>query len=347
MPGSTVVCLGEALALVPALPGSAAAPDEAEPDPATAQLAGAEANVAGGLAAAGVPTAWVGRLGTDRLGEFLHAQLRARGVETGGVQRDPARPTGYYAKELDPDDRERTRMRYRRAGSAASAMDPAFLDLPAVAQRLAAARWVHTSGITAALSDSCAALMRALLSPDGRHPRRGLLSFDVNWREQMWPDGDPALVVELAGLADLVLVGADEARWVFGTDEAAALRRLLPRPRLLVIKDGDRRALAVGPDGEVVAEPALRVQVVESVGAGDAFAAGLLTGLVRGEPVHRCLRRGHLSAAAVLTVHADSAAPPTGARGDALLDAPTREWATIRVGPDGFCGAVAAPGARR
>ncbi|HWM59041.1 MAG TPA: PfkB family carbohydrate kinase [Pseudonocardia sp.] len=215
---STVVCLGEALALVPALPEPGV-----EPDPATAQLAGAEANVAGGLAAAGVSAAWVSRLG---------AQLGTRGIEAGGVQRDPARPTGYYAKALDPDDPERSRMRYRRAGSAASAMDPGFLDIPAVADRLAAASLVHTSGITAAL--------------------------------------------------------------------------------------------------------------VEPVGAGDAFAAGLLTGLVRGEPVPRCLRRGQLSAAAVLTVHADSAAPPTGARGAALLDAPAQEWATIRVGPDGFSGPVAA-----
>jgi 2-dehydro-3-deoxygluconokinase len=332
MQESAVVCLGEALALVPGLPAAGAVPD-----PSTAHLAGAEANVAAGLAVAGVPAAWVGRLGTDALGEFLLAQLRARGIETGGVLRDPARPTGYYAKQVEPGDPEpRTRMLYRRSGSAASAMGPAFLDEPAVALRLASARLVHTSGITAALSDSCAELMRTLLA----RPRRGLLSFDVNWREQIWPDGDPAPLVELAGLADLVLVGADEARRVFGTDEPAALRRLLPRPRLLVVKDGDRWALAVDRDGGVVAEPALRVQVVESVGAGDAFAAGLLTGVLRGEPVARCLRRGHLSAGAVLTVRADSAAPPSGARGDALLDAPAEEWATIRVGPDGFTSPV-------
>ena len=82
-----MVCLGEALALVPALPTAGTVPD-----PATAHLAGAEANVAAGLAAAGVPAAWVGRLGTDPLGEFLLAELRARGVETGGVQLDPDRP---------------------------------------------------------------------------------------------------------------------------------------------------------------------------------------------------------------------------------------------------------------
>ncbi|HVH22622.1 MAG TPA: PfkB family carbohydrate kinase, partial [Pseudonocardia sp.] len=159
MQESAVVCLGEALALVPGLPAAGA-----EPDPNTAHLAGAEANVAAGLAAAGVSAAWVGRLGTDALGEFLLAQLRARGIETGGVLRDPTRPTGYYAKQVEPGDPEpRTRMLYRRSGSAASAMDPAFLDEPTVAGRLASARLVHTSGITAALSDSCAAFMRALL----------------------------------------------------------------------------------------------------------------------------------------------------------------------------------------
>jgi 2-dehydro-3-deoxygluconokinase len=338
---STVVCLGEALALLPALPAS-----DAVPDPAIAHPAGAEANVAAGLAAAGIPTAWVGRLGADPLGTFLLAELAGRGVDVDGVQIDPTRPTGYYAKRIETGQTEdgagepRTRMLYRRSGSAASAMDPAFLDRPAVAARLAGAEVVHTSGITAALSDSCAALMRALL---GR-PRAGVLSFDVNWREQMWPDGDPALVVDLAGLADLVLVGADEARRVFDTDDPAALRRLLPRPRLLVIKDGDRRALAVDRDGVLLAEPALRVEVVEPVGAGDAFAAGLLTGVLRGEPVTRCLRRGHLAAAAVLTVHADTAAPPGGAPGDALLDAPPDEWAKIRVGPGG---AVAVGGIQR
>jgi 2-dehydro-3-deoxygluconokinase len=336
MRGSSVVCLGEALVLMPALPDA-----EAAPDPARGHLAGAEANVAAGLAAAGVPAAWVGRLGHDPCGAFLRAELVARGVDAGGVQIDPARPTGYYAKLVEPGDGEpRTRMLYRRAGSAASAMDPSFLDVPEVAARLTAAEAVHTSGITAALSDSCVALMRTLL---GR-PRTGILSFDVNWREQMWPDGDPSLVAELAGLADIVLVGADEARRVFGADDPAALRRLLPLPRLLVIKDGDRRALAVDRDGGVIAVPALQVEVVEPVGAGDAFAAGLLTGVVRHEPVARCLRRGHLSAAAVLTVHADSAPPPSGELGDALLDAPDSAWARIRVGSGGFSGPVGAAG---
>jgi 2-dehydro-3-deoxygluconokinase len=309
----------------------------------TAMLAGAEANVAVGLAAAGVAAAWVGRLGADGLGAFLRAELERRGVDVAAVAIDPGRPTGCYAKvtEPDADGEPRSRMLYRRAGSAASAMAPAFLDVPAVRARLDAARVVHTSGITAALSDSCAALMQELV---GR-PRRAVLSFDVNWREQMWPGGDTSMVVALADRADIVLVGGDEAQRVFATDDPAVLRRLLPRPRWLVVKDGAYRARAIARDGAVIDERALQVDVVEPIGAGDAFAAGLLTGVVRGEPIARCLRRGHLSAAAVLTVSGDSAPLPPDAVVDPLLDTPDADWARIRVSAAGFAGPV--PGGER
>ncbi|MCW0214228.1 MAG: sugar kinase [Pseudonocardia sp.] len=318
----TVVCLGEALALLPDVPTG-------EPDAALARAAGAEVNVALGLAGAGVAAAWVGRLGDDALGAAVRSALDAGGVDTGAVEIDPVRPTGSYAKSvsLGPDGEPATRMHYRRAGSAASAMGPAFLARPPVRERLAAASFVHVSGITAALSDSCAALMREVLSV----PRGGRAVFDVNWREQMWPAGDPAVVVGLAGLADVVLVGGDEARRVLGTDDPVALRRLLPGPALLVIKDGARRALAVDRDGDVVEQPALRVDVVEPVGAGDAFAAGLLTGLAGGEPIRRCLRRGHLGAAAVLTVSGDSAAPLPARTVSRLLGSGEREWADVVV----------------
>jgi 2-dehydro-3-deoxygluconokinase len=327
-----VACVGEALALVPALPEPGA------PVSGPAMLAGAEANVAAGLAATGVAVAWVSRLGGDQLGTFLRTELEHRGVDVAAVEVDPHRPTGCYAKvtEPDPEGTPRSRMIYRRAGSAASAMAPAFLDAPAVRARLAAARVVHTSGITAALSESCAALVHKLT---GR-PRAGVLSFDVNWREQMWPGGDPAVVAALADRADLVLVGGDEAVRVFGTDDPAQLRRLLPHPRWLVVKDGARRALAVDRAGSVIDQPALHVEVVEPIGAGDAFAAGLLTGLVRGEPLARCLRRGHLSAAAVLTVASDSAPLPPDDVQDPLLDAPAADWARIEVSAAGLTAPV-------
>ena len=325
-----VVCFGEALALV-ADPGALDGPA------APARAAGAEVNVALDLAAAGVPVSWIGRVGDDPHGLLIIRTLAAAGVDTGGIEVDPAHPTGRYAKSLESGvDGLRTRMHYRRAGSAASAAGADLAQRPAVQERLATASWLHVGGITAAV---CPAALRALetgAGSAGRRPYR--VSFDVNWREQMWPDGDPAVVADLAGRADVVLTGADEADRVFGTADPAGLREHLPGPELVVIKDGAERAVAVHRDGSLTVRPALAVDVVEPVGAGDAFAAGLLTGLVRGEGVGRCLRRGHLGAAAVLVVDGDSA-PPLPAR---LLDLGAEAWAGLHIGPGGIVEGVPA-----
>ena len=321
-PESGVACLGEAMVLV--------APDS------TLHLAGAEANVAAGLAALGVPAAWVGRLGDDEFGTLIRTELQARGVDVRAIEVDPDRPTGHYSKStaLDEHGEPRTDSLYSRAGSAASAMDPGFLDTPAVADLFGRAAVVHCSGITPALSDSCLALMRRLLRD--RPGISGVVSFDVNWREQLWPDGDPRMVVELANLADLVLVGADEALRVLGTADPHELRLILPAPATVVVKDGAHRALAVDRSGRSVAVPALRVDVVEPVGAGDAFAAGYLSGVVRGEDQTRCLRRGHIGAAATLTVAADSAPPPPAELLDELLRCSESDWAATSVTANGF-----------
>ena len=130
-------------------------------------------------------------------------------------------------------------------------------------------------------------------------------------------------------------MGGDEAQRVFGTDDPQRTRTLLPGPEWIIFKDGARRALAIGADGTVIDQPALQVDVVEPVGAGDAFAAGFLAGVVRGEDTRRCLRRGHLSAAAVLTVPGDSAPLPPGAVVESLLSCSPAAWAATKVTVDG------------
>lgn len=315
-----VACLGEPLVLVSV---------DAHP-------AGAELNVAIGLAARGVPAALVGRLGDDEHGSLIRAELRRHGVDTSALETDPHRPTGHYSKVTGTDEtgERTTTSRYARAGSAASAMGPQFLDRTEVSTVLGASAIVHCSGITAALSDTCRALMCRLLTERPGIP--GLVSFDVNWREQLWPDADPAVVVELANRADLVLVGADEALRVAGTDDPVELRRVLPAPATIVVKDGARRAVAVDRDGDTTEMPALRVDVVEPVGAGDAFAAGYLSGLVRGEDTATCLRRGHIGAAATLTVATDWAPPPPDGLMHRLLTCSARDWSTTTVSASGF-----------
>ena len=341
-----IVCLGEALALVPALAGQGADEQPSRDVVVTGALAGAEANVAVALAAMGVPASWVGRLGDDALGRHLRRELEDRGVDVRAVQSDPERPTGYYTKlvdTVDTDGAPTSRVRYRRAGSAASAMGPAFLDDARVREALARSSHIHTSGINAALSSSCAAMMRVLL----RRPRRwrATVSFDVNWREQLWTSGDPATVIELADMADIVLVGSDEAERVLGTGDPAEVRALLPTPDLVVVKDGARRAVALGGEGRFQEEPALTVEVVEPVGAGDAFAAGFLAGLARNEDPRRCLRRGHLSAAMVLTVPGDSAAIPFE-RVEFLLDASPADWKDTVITAAGIEGPATPSGIR-
>ncbi|MFJ6212584.1 sugar kinase [Streptomyces sp. NPDC092296] len=331
------VCVGESMAVL-----VADRPGPLEHVPAFHRtVGGAESNVACGLAALGRPAAWISRVGADGLGRHLVAELAARGVDTSAVAVDPHRPTGLYLKEVgsgadDPYSGHpydpgpgRSRPHYYRGGSAASALGPELLADPAAAALLAAAPLVHLSGITAALSDSCLALLRALLArprPTGR-----TVSLDLNWRPALWHGRDPGVLPGLLDAADLVLLGADEAAEALGTADPAALRALLPHPATLVVKDAEHAATAVARDGGTVTEPALRVEVVEATGAGDAFAAGYLTALLRGLDRRRGLRLGHLCAAAALTVPGDHAPPPPPAAVDALLAASPADWAATRV----------------
>lgn len=316
-----VLCLGESMALfVPAQDGP---PESVRTWSRT--VGGAESNVACHLAGLGVPSAWVSAVGDDAFGRAVTAFVGGYGVDVSGVLVDPDRPTGLYVKESDGSP-----VRYYRRGSAASALGTDLLPkLP-----LDGVRLVHTSGITPALSDSCLALMRELFAL----PRTHLLSFDLNWRPALWPGRDPDVLRELAAAADIVLVGADEAATVWGTDGPAAIRALLPEPATLVVKqaaDGAtliERDPATGEDRPEVFTPALRVDVVEEVGAGDAFAAGFLAATLHGTagPGHR-LRAGHLQAAAVLRTRDDVCGPLPADTVGRLLAADDAQWAAAHI----------------
>jgi 2-dehydro-3-deoxygluconokinase len=317
------VCIGESLAVLqPAIPGPLA--DVAT---FTRTAGGAESNVARGLVGLGLRAAWVGAVGDDGFGEHLLRTLAADGVDTSGATIDRARPTGLYVKETREG---RSVPHYYRAASAAAALGPEALQAPAVKALLADAALVHVSGITAALSDSCLELLRAALTIEGP-----LVSIDLNWRAALWQGRDPGVLRGLLDAADIVLLGADEAGEVLGTTDPAQLRALLPNPRTLVIKDGATRALAVEKSRTTVV-PALGVDVVEPVGAGDAFAAGYLGGLLQGYDQARRLRLGHLLAASALVVADDYAPPPASAVLAKWLAYTESQWAAARVDGTGL-----------
>ncbi|MEV0782071.1 sugar kinase [Streptomyces sp. NPDC050423] len=312
-----VACIGETMA---ALVPDPVAPLEGA-DRLGLRIAGAESNVAVYLAGHGVPARWVSALGDDPFGRRILSEVAASGVDVSGVRTDPHRPTGLLVK--DPGTHS-TRVHYYRRGSAASALTADVLNDDAVRT----AGLVHLSGITPALSPGCHDLVAALLEvPAAGRPRP--VSFDVNHRPALWPDGTaPDVLLGLARQADITFVGLDEAQalWGAGMTDAAAVRELLPQPRVLVVKDGGRAATAFDGD-RAHTVPAPRVAVVEPVGAGDAFAAGFLAGLLRGEEPVRALRLGHLTAGAALRVTGDHGPLPEAARLAALLAAGDAEWA--------------------
>ena len=315
--GLDLVCAGETMVMfVPDSPGPVTESMAYRPT-----VAGAESNVACFAAQLGVRSAWVSRLGDDAFGNFVLDQLRGLGVRVEGVERDARHPTGIAFKEIGASG---TRVSYYRAGSAASRMDAR------VAQSVQhlGARALHLSGITAALSPSCDALLRQLI-----FERAGgsLVSFDVNWRPALWSRADPGVLLEAARQADVVFVGEDEASDLWGIHGAASVRALLPEVPRLVVKLGAVGATAFVGDHQTFV-PALQVDVVEQVGAGDAFAAGFLVGVLRDLPVKMCLRLGTIAAAAALRVPSDVGPIPSPCVVDRLLTLDDNEWRSARVG---------------
>ncbi|WP_166404636.1 sugar kinase [Labedella endophytica] len=317
-----VLCIGEAMVLGVGADGDRLASAET----VHLHVAGAEANVASGLAALGVPVEWWSRVGRDPFGERVVGELARRGVSCVDVARDADRPTGVYFKDSVGS---RTSVHYYRAGSAASAMSTR--DLPSL--RLQERRLIHVTGITPALSPSCDELIDDVLSA----PRSPLVSFDVNHRPALWPDVATAAdrLRTLADRADLVFVGRDEGERLWGTSDAEGIRALLPSPSSVIVKDDDIEAVAfVRADGErdtIHRVPALSVRVVETVGAGDAFAAGYLASWLERTDVVQALRSGHLSAGLALLSASDVPTPLDPREFDRLRRLDDDGWKAVRL----------------
>jgi len=289
-----VVCLGETMVMV--------TPCEPVPlvdgDLFRLSIGGAESTVALYLAELGHEVAWASRVGADPLGERILATLARAGVDTSLVCRDADARTGVYFKDPGPRG---TRVYYYRHGSAASRMAPKDLD----ALPLDTAALVHFSGITPGLSPSCAELASDLV----RRVRgtSTLLSFDVNYRPGVWPAKTAApVLLELSREVDIAFVGLDEALSLWGTRSARDVRSLVGTHNVLVVKDGAVGATEFNGVAETFV-PALKVEVLEPVGAGDAFAAGFLSALLREEPAAARLNLGHLLAARALGSTSDYA----------------------------------------
>lgn len=288
-----VACVGETMLLL--VPDPPASPADAECF--RRDIGGAESNVAIGLRRLGRVTSWHSVLGDDAFGDYVYARIADEGVSC-VVRRDAERPTGLYVKELRG---ETTTVRYYRSGSAAARL--VADDVHRVIERAPAL--VHTSGITPSLSPENREMIELLWAT---RPERTTLSFDVNFRPALHGSDVAPVLLDLADRADLVFCGEDEAAALWGTTSPEQVREMLPGPSTLVVKQGATGATAFGADGRHF-HPAPSIDVVEPVGAGDAFASGFIHEHLRGAGGAAALAEGTRLAGAALSVHGDLPAP--------------------------------------
>ena len=282
------------------------------------RTAGAETNVAIGLSRLGLRVGWASRLGVDSMARFLLFEMRREGIDCSHVVCDPAQRTGFQFKGRVTDGSDPPVESHRRE-SAATTLGVDDIDVA----WLLSARHLHATGVFAALSDSTrAAACRqfALMREDGRS-----ISFDTNLRPGLWPSPESMRhwVNHLAVQADWVLPGLDEGRLLTGesTPEGIARFYLERGAQLAIVKLGVDGAYFEGRHGGADVRgsvPAFPVtQVVDTVGAGDGFAVGVVSALLEGRSVPEAAARGAWIGARAVQVTGDTEGLPTRAELDA------------------------------
>ncbi|TWO73075.1 sugar kinase [Caenimonas sedimenti] len=244
-------------------------------------------------ARAGARTAYLTRLGRDTFGDALEALWRHEGVDTSGVERDDTAPTGIYFVTHGPSGHEFT---YRRAGSAASRMTPAWLPRALLCE----AKILHVSGISLAISASARETVFQAMA-EARNAGV-LVSLDSNLRLKLWSlDEARATLTRAIGLSDFFLPSVDDVNVLSGHEDPS---RIVQWSHELGAK---QVVLKLGADGALVSDgqgaqsiPGFRVEVVDATGAGDCFCGNLLARLASGESVFDAAR--YANAAAALAV---------------------------------------------
>ncbi|MDP9217051.1 MAG: sugar kinase [Pseudomonadota bacterium] len=253
------------------------------------RIAGADSNVAIGLSRLGFNVAWLSRVGADSLGRFVVDTLQNEGLDCTHVAVDPLHPTGFQLKSREEagDDPQ---VEYFRRGSAAS-----HLSVEAIKPELLQARHLHAIGIPPALSDATRDLSRQLMTQMREAGRS--VSFDPNLRPSLWANEQRMIseINALACLADWVLPGLGEGRLLTGFEDPADIAAFYLDQGVEAV------AIKLGPHGAyyrtqldqgfVAAVPVAKV--VDTVGAGDGFAVGMISALLENLSFSEAVQRGN------------------------------------------------------
>lgn len=234
-----------------------------------AGVGGSELNVAVLAARLGVESRWVSRLPDHALGRMIAERAREQGVDA-RIDWTTEGRVGLYFVEVG--GARISSVLYDRAGSAISRVTPGSIDWASV---FAGARWYHVSGITPALSDGAAKVTAESLAAA---KQAGLtVSYDLNYRAKLWSAKQARAVQEpLLEHVDLLIAGEEDARLIFGTESAESLAKRFGIGAVAITLRDNPNSAGLAADGKTYSAPRFEVETVDPIGAGDAFAGGLI-----------------------------------------------------------------------
>lgn len=280
----------------------------------TRLLAGAEVNVAIGLKRLGHSVSYVTKLGTDPFGTYIKNKLEAEGLDT-QITRDHEHFTGYQLKskvvEGDPE------VFYYRKNSAAS-----WLSLDDVDKvNFEGAKVLHITGIPPALSLSCRNATYRMIE---RAKKQGMMvSFDPNLRPSLWESKEGMIhtINDIASKADLVLPGTGEGKILMGSDKPEEIAAFYRQngAKTVIVKAGGSGAYADSEQGCAFYKGYKVKEVVDTVGAGDGFAVGVLSAYLEGLSVEEMVKRGNAIGSIQVSVASDNEGLPTMGELDAYM----------------------------
>lgn len=269
------------------------------------KLGGAELNVAIGCARLGIQSGWISRLGNDDFGKYILKTTRGEGVDISEVKLVDQYPTSVYFREVLADGSSRSF--YYREKSPTSTMKCEDLN----EDYFKNSKILHITGVFPSITKNNQEIILESVRLAKKHDL--LISFDPNIRLKMWTKEEAKAYIEkLLPYVDILLIGDEEIEILLGevTIEDAIKTFHDYGIKNVVVKKGAKGAL--GSDGKNVYEvDAIKPKaLVDTVGAGDGFAAGFLTSLIKGKTLEECIKFANAVGSLVVGVEGDNEGLP-------------------------------------
>jgi 2-dehydro-3-deoxygluconokinase len=269
------------------------------------RIAGAESNTAIALSRLGHSCGWISRVGDDEFGQYILREVRAEGVDVSEVRTDLSAPTGLMFKQISAGSE--TKVYYYRKGSAASLMSPGDI----APEYIGGAKILHITGITPALGGRC--LETVLHAVNIAKEKGTLISFDPNIRLKLWSLSEAAgTLKKILPYTDIFLSGAGEGSAILGesSKEKMADRLLEMGVKTAAFKMGALGCWVADAQTRRMIGPEKAGACVDPVGAGDAFNAGFLAGVLEGKNIETCGKMGNVMGAFAVTSSGDTEGLP-------------------------------------